>query len=77
MWCVAGVGRAHGEAEVEATENDGWVLEAVWEDDTHHVTLAEAQPHQGSSNLQWLLSDLKQDNLLSVFLQKKNYHFSV
>ena len=57
---VARVGGAHSEAEIEAAEDDGGVLEAVGEDDTDHVTLVEAERNQGSGNLQGLLSNLKQ-----------------
>ena len=56
---VAGVGGAHGEAEVEAAEDDGGVLEAVGEDNTDHITLAKPECYQGSGNLECLLSDLK------------------
>ena len=59
---VAGVGGAHGQAEVEAAEDDGGVLETVGEDHTDHVTLAETECHQGSGNLECLLSDLKKVN---------------
>ena len=65
---VAGVGGAHSEAEVEAAEDDGGVLEAVGEDDTDHVTLAEAERNQGSGNLKGLLSNLKQVILVSSIL---------
>ena len=65
---VAGVGGAYCEAEVEAAEDDGGVLEAVGEDDTDHVTLAEAERNQGSGNLKGLLSNLKQVILVSSIL---------
>ena len=62
---VGGVSGAHGEAEIEAAEDDGGVLEAVGEDDTDHVTLTEAERKQGSGNFKGLLSNLKQVILVS------------
>ena len=67
---VARVGGAHSEAEIEAAEDDGGVLEAVREDDTDHVTLAQAKCSQGSGNLKGLLSNLKQ-----VILVSSVFHF--
>ena len=64
---VGGVSGAHGEAKVEAAEDDGGVLEAVGEQDTDHVTLAEAEPRQGPSNLEGLISDLNKVNFVSPF----------
>ena len=67
---VARVGGAHSEAEIEAAEDDGGVLEAVREDDTDHVTLTEAERKQGSGNFKGLLSNLKQIILVSsLFVQ--------
>ena len=63
---VARVGGAHSEAEIEAAEDDGGVLEAVGEDDTDHVTLTEAERKQGSGNFKGLLSNLKQVILVSL-----------
>ena len=70
---VGGVSGAHGEAEIEAAEDYGGVLETVGEQDTDHVTLAEAEPRQGPGNLEGLLSDLNQVNFESPL----HYHNSL